>query len=178
MNVADTIAQWGDEERAEAIRELIGGMLGPKSLDAQTGILPSCAREFVILKRPFLGTTQTLLFQRPQGVRYGGTWHFSGTTVQKKRVGKEPWDFVREKYQLTRARLSRPEEIDFVIIPEGNGARECEFGEVWTQINIVHWKDGETPANSRWFPLTDLPDDCVPYHKHVLADHVESYICG
>lgn len=162
----------GDEGQADLINLLFRRNLGPKALDAQTAILPACAREYVVLNEQ----NNVLLFKRGPGVRYPFTNHISGTTVTEKRAGKPVWNSVMEKYGIDKCQLSAPRFLDFTLITQGPGDDQCIFGEVWTQINVVRYTGGAIPGNAAWYLLDDLPQDIIPYHRTKLIARVKQFL--
>jgi len=174
--LAEAVKEADDETQAMVLEAILSKNLGTKTLEVQNAHIPSCAREFPIIN----DKGEVLMFWRKKGVRYPECWHISGSTRNARKLmeqeGVTPFESVVSKYGMSGAELGSPQYAGFVEVQHGNGRTQCSFGEVWTQLRLVHYRRGDIPENARWFSRDNLPDDTLPYHKDVLVPKLNTII--
>jgi len=170
--LAEIVQKADDAIQAVVLDAILSKDLGTLTLAAQNRHITSCAREY-----PIVDTEgRILLFMRGPGERYPECWHISGTTRNEEKLWQKqsitPFGSVLLKYGLTDMELSDPTAISFIKVPHGPHRRQCEFGEVWTDLNIVRSRGGRIPENAQWFSPQELPPRTLPYHEELLIPKV------
>lgn len=183
MSIAEIIAGWTREQKAEAVGLLLKFPMDPEPFLAWAGASDSCPNEYCILNP---SRTHILLFTRPaDDPFYAGQWHVTGGVKLPGQDSDFVWERLStgDKYGLKTMRLGKPYKIGAIDSFKGSQSEGgSPRGSERNFIFVVESLDGmpEPRHDGTWFPLDDLPlqgpEALIGHHQRYIREILKPWI--
>lgn len=153
--------------------------VSPRMFNALFRASPTVTFELVVLKERKGDVPDVVLLTRPEDdTEFPGKLHIPGTVMRRGETKEDAVNrLVRE---FAGAKLCKPEFVDILDFPMGEGPDECSRGQIVQRLYLAYLEGDTLPEGAVLARATNLPVGKFgwPFHRHLVARALKNHYTG